>query len=114
MYKTLYILIKRGNMRIKLLVLMIVLPLFVYANEFYTLDELLQYALDNNTALKQSNLDLKVARARLGSARVNYLPDLSAGIGRTQSYDNIYFEGERVTNFAQLSVTKNIAFIYFS
>ena len=104
-------------MRFKILVFILVLPVLVFAEEFYTLDELLLHALENNTTLKQSNLDLDIARARLGAARVNYLPDLSAGLNRTHSYDNIHFDGERIQNFAQFSVIKNIALnneAYFS
>ena len=74
--------------------------------ENYTLEALLNYAFENNTTLQQSKINLNISQARRSSARVNYLPDLSAGLNRTedfaarsdennnshQSYNSMYFD----------------------
>jgi outer membrane protein len=74
----------------------------------YTLDDLVDTALQHNTTLRQSRLSLDMSQNRLSSARINYLPDISARIGRTESFDNIYFEGNATTNTMGFSVSKAI------
>jgi outer membrane protein TolC len=96
----------RGLMRIFFIIVMLC-PLYLFAG--YTLDDLIDVALSNNTTIKQSNLSLNISRARLSSARVNYLPELTGRAGRTESFDNIMFEGRDTQNFVGFSITKNIS-----
>jgi len=94
-------------MRLKLVIFILMIPIFIFGSEFYTLDELLQGALENNTTLKQANLNLQIARAGLHSSRVNYLPDLSAGIGRREDLEN-----DQTLHTANFSVEHRIALNY--
>ena len=95
-------------MKTILVFLLLLLPLIMFAQS-YTLQELLDQALEKNTTIKQAQLTLNVSRARLSSAKVNYLPDVSAFLGRRESFDNIMFEGNQTTNSMGFSVTKNIS-----
>jgi outer membrane protein len=102
-------------MKIKILTLILFLPVLIFAQN-YTLDELLDLAMNNNTTLKQSQLNLEISKARLHSARINFLPDVSVGVSRTESFDNIKFERARPDSIysygqdaAYFRVSKSIA-----
>ncbi|ARN72056.1 MULTISPECIES: TolC family protein [Nonlabens] len=64
----------------------------------WTLQECVQYALDNNISIKQSELDLKAADADKLSALGNLLPSLNAGAGVSE---NTGLSFNPVTNNAQ-------------
>jgi outer membrane protein len=95
-------------MKIRLLLLFLLLPVIMFA-ENYSLDQLIDYALENNTALKQSQLRLNRSRTALSSARVNYLPEVSAEIGRRENFATSPPETNQTTNFMGFSVQKSIA-----
>ena len=87
------------------------MPLFLVGQN-YTLEELLRLALQNNTSLQQSNINLEISQARRTSAKVNYLPDLSAGIGRTEDLDARNADGNWTTegtNTMYFDISKSIA-----
>ena len=57
-------------------------------SESYTLEGLIDVALQQNTSLKQSQINLDIAGARRSSSRINFLPDISSDIGRTEDLYN--------------------------
>ena len=95
-------------MKIKILLFIMIIPVLFYA-ENYSLDELLDQAMEKNTSLKQAKISLEISQAKLSSAKISYLPDISAGLGRTESFDNISFEDNKTNNFASFSISKNIS-----
>ena len=99
-------------MKIKILLLFLLAPVIIFAQN-YTLDELLGLAMENNTTLKQSQINLDISRARLHSARINYLPDLSAGLSRNEiiKYDTRY---DRLHGSDSLSTTADNAYFTIS
>lgn len=82
-------------MKIKILLFIMIIPVLFYA-ENYSLDELLDQAMEKNTSLKQAKISLEISQAKLSSAKISYLPDISAGLGRTESFDNISFEDNKI------------------
>jgi len=95
-------------MRKVLLIIIVGLPLLLTAQD-YTLSQLIDSAMQNNISIKRASLSLESSRARLGSARINYLPDISAGVSHTQSFDNIMFENPENTDRANFSISKTFA-----
>lgn len=75
----------------------------------WTLTECVQYALENNISIKQSELDLKITDAEKLSATGNFLPSLNAGASVSE---NTGLSFNPVTNNAQtttfLGATGNI------
>jgi outer membrane protein len=64
----------------------------------WTLAECVQYALENNISVKQSELDLKITEADKLSATGNFLPSLNAGLSVSE---NTGLSFNPVTNNAQ-------------
>ena len=96
-------------MKYRFLLIFLIVPI-ILISENYTLEELLNYALQHNTTLQQSNINLEISQARRSSARVNYLPDLSAGIGRTEDFEARRVNDDPVSmNFMEIGVSKSIA-----
>ncbi len=52
----------------------------------WTLQECVQYALDNNISIKQSKLDVSVSEETVVSAKGNFLPDLGASTSGNLSF----------------------------
>jgi len=70
------------------------------------LKELVEDAIDNNITLKQSKINLNISKAKQHSARVSYLPDLSAGFNHSEilKYDSRY---DRLNKSDTLSVSSD-------
>ena len=75
----------------------------------YSLEQLLDTALQQNTTLKQSILNVEKARLGLSSVRINYFPEISGSISRSENFDNIRFEGRQHINSMGFTISKNIA-----
>jgi len=84
--------------------LVLILSSLCIQAENYTLEQLLNYALENNTTLQQSGINLQIAHERRTSAKINYLPDLSAGAGRTED-----FVASDANNFMYFDISKSIS-----
>ncbi len=82
-------------------------------NKKWTLKECVEYALDNNISVKQSELDLQIAEVEELTAKGNFLPTLSARAGVSE---NTGLSFDPVTNNAQtttfLSATGGISVGY--
>jgi outer membrane protein len=78
-------------------------------NKKWTLKECVQYALENNISVKQSELDLELADIEKLTAKGNFIPSLNAGAGVSE---NTGLSFNPVTNNAQtttfLSASGNI------
>jgi len=51
----------------------------VYSQEFWNLEQCLEYAVKNSYEIKRAKLELNVKDVNLQQARENYLPNLNAG-----------------------------------
>lgn len=97
--------------KITLIIIIIVLFAFIgqAQNKKWTLKECVQYALENNISVKQSELDIKLAEVEKLTAKGNFLPSLNAGSGISE---NTGLSFNPVTNNAQtttfLSASGNI------
>ncbi|MCT4630441.1 TolC family protein [Winogradskyella sp.] len=95
----------------KITIIIIVLFAFIgqAQNKKWTLKECVQYALENNISVKQSELDIKLAEVEKLTAKGNFLPSLNAGSGISE---NTGLSFNPVTNNAQtttfLSASGNI------
>ncbi len=97
-------------MKKSIIIIVLILGVFSQAqNKKWTLKECVQYALDNNISVKQSELDLELADVDKLTASGNFLPSISANSGVSE---NTGLSFNPVTNNAQtttfLSVTGRI------
>lgn len=85
--------------------------------EEWTLQDCIQYALDNNIQIQQAELGLKEAEIDKSDALGNYLPDVSAGAsngwnsGLTQNVTSGILEQQTTRNFS-LNATASIAIFH--
>ena len=97
-------------MKKPIIIIILLLGVLVQAqNKKWTLKECVEYALENNISVKQSELDLQLADVDKLTAKGNFLPSLSASGGVSE---NTGLSFNPVTNNAQtttfLSVTGRI------
>ena len=99
-------LIKRLNMRkhhLNILIILFILPLGVFSQKSWSLEDCIQYAHESNIQIKQWELNTKVNANNLNQAKQQRLPGLNASInqnynfGRTLQADNTY-DNENITN----------------
>ncbi|MCL2064484.1 MAG: TolC family protein [Candidatus Cloacimonetes bacterium] len=72
-------------MKYKFFIIILIFPILLIS-ENYTLEELLRLALQNNTTLQQSNINLQMSQARRTSARVLLFPEVSGSIGTSENF----------------------------
>ncbi|MDR0829025.1 MAG: TolC family protein [Prevotellaceae bacterium] len=66
------------------------------AQTAWTLEECIKYAVEHNISIKQKEISQKAAQTDLNSAKMEFLPDLNAGVGqnwnfgRTQLVSGLY------------------------
>ncbi|MCK9328990.1 MAG: TolC family protein, partial [Candidatus Cloacimonetes bacterium] len=81
-------------MKLKTVIIIIstMLPNLLFSN-VYNLQYLIEQAQENNIELRQSKLNVKISESEFISSKINYLPDISASVSRTESFDTFLFEG---------------------
>ncbi|MBC3846145.1 TolC family protein [Winogradskyella echinorum] len=97
-------------MKKSIIVALLLFGVFAQAqNKKWTLKECVQYALENNISIKQSELNIETAEIEMLTAKGNFIPSLSAGAGVSE---NTGLSFNPVTNNAQtttfLSASGNI------
>ena len=86
-------------MKKSIIILLLLLGVFAQAqNKKWTLKECVQYALDNNISVKQSELDVELAEVEKLTAKGNFIPSLNAGAGVSE---NTGLSFNPITNNAQ-------------
>lgn len=67
-------------------------------NKVWTLEECVNYAIENNISIKQSELDIDIADQDLITAKGNFLPDLNANASQNWNFGSfIGQDGNRVS-----------------
>ena len=69
--------------------IIVILLLFVALGQAqdkkWTLKECVQYALENNISIKQSELDVELSEVEKLTAKGNFIPSLNAGVGISEN-----------------------------
>lgn len=68
--------------------LLLLLPLCLSAQRKWTLDECIQYAVENNINIQQREIDLKMQEIRLNTSKNAWLPDLGFMMAEQVSFGN--------------------------
>lgn len=78
----------RQTFKISIALLLLVLPFSspLEAQQLWTLEECIEYALEHNNDVKQQQLQVESGKVAINTAKMSRLPDLSASLG-----GNIYF-----------------------
>jgi len=97
-------------MKLKTVIIIIstMLPNLLFSN-VYNLQYLIEQAQENNIELGQSKLNVKISESEFISSKINYLPDISASVSRTESFDTFLFEGNETNNALNFSISKSIS-----
>ena len=97
-------------MKLKTVIIIIstMLPNLLFSN-VYNLQYLIEQAQENNIELRQSKLNVKISESEFISSKINYLPDISASVSRTESFDTFLFEGNETNNALNFSISKSIS-----
>ncbi|WP_298894147.1 TolC family protein [uncultured Psychroserpens sp.] len=85
-------------------------------NKKWTLIECVQYALENNISVKQSELDLESADIEMLTAKGNFLPSLNAGAGVSENTGlsfNPVTNNAQTTTFLSASGSVNVGYTIF-
>ena len=69
-----------------LITLLLLLPAVIYA-QAYTAEQLIDIGLENNFGIKQSEASYQISKERLGIARWDALPELSANLNATHDFE---------------------------
>ncbi|MBO6879822.1 TolC family protein [Winogradskyella sp.] len=99
--------------------IIIVLLLGVFAqaqNKKWTLKECVQYALENNISVKQSELDIELAEIEKLTAKGNFIPSLNLGAGVSENTGlsfNPITNNAQTTTFLSASGNINIGYTLF-
>ena len=85
-------------------------------NKKWTLKECVEYALENNISVKQSELDIELADIEKLTAKGNFVPGISAGAGVSEntglSFDPVT-NNARTTTFLSASGSINMGYTLF-
>ena len=96
---------------------MLLFGVFAHAqNKKWTLKECVQYALDNNISVKQSELDVELAEVEKLTAKGNFIPSLNAGAGVSENTGlsfNPITNNAQTTTFLSASGNINIGYTIF-
>ncbi|MDD4155166.1 MAG: TolC family protein [Candidatus Cloacimonetes bacterium] len=97
-------------MKLKTVIIIIstMLPNLLFSN-VYNLQYLIEQAQENNIELRQSKLNVKISESEFISSKINYLPDISASVSRTESFETFLFEGSETNNALNFSISKSIS-----
>ena len=87
------------NMRYSLTVLLLLVGILLFAqNKQWTLEECVNYAIENNLTVKQSVLDAKTAEENINTARGNFLPNLTGNASQNYNFGSfIGQDGRRIS-----------------
>ena len=104
-------------MKKSIVIVILLIGVFAQAqNKKWTLKECVEYALENNISVKQSELDLDLADIENLTAKGNFIPGISAGTGVSEntglSFDPIT-NNARTTTFLSASGNININYTLF-
>jgi len=104
-------------MKKSIVIVILLIGVFAQAqNKKWTLKECVEYALENNISVKQSELDLDLADIEKLTAKGNFIPGISAGTGVSEntglSFDPIT-NNARTTTFLSASGNININYTLF-
>ncbi|MBV7269772.1 TolC family protein [Winogradskyella luteola] len=104
-------------MKKSIIVIVFLLGIFAQAqNKKWTLKECVQYALENNISVKQSELDLELAEVEKLTAKGNFIPSLSAGAGVSENTGlsfNPVTNNAQTTTFLSASGSINVGYTLF-
>lgn len=104
-------------MRKSIIITLFLFGVLVNAQEKkWTLLECVNYALENNISVKQSELDLDVADVEMLTAKGNFLPSLSAGAGVSNNTGlsfNPLTNNAQTTTFVSASGNINVGYTLF-
>ncbi|MFC0603839.1 TolC family protein [Winogradskyella pulchriflava] len=85
-------------------------------NKKWTLKECVQYALENNISVKQSELDIEMAEVEKLTAKGNFIPSLNAGAGVSENTGlgfNPITNNAQTTTFLSASGSINVGYTLF-
>lgn len=87
------------NMRYSFTVLLLLVGILLFAqNKQWTLEECVNYAIENNLTVKQSVLDAKTAEENINTARGNFLPNLTGNVSQNYNFGSfIGQDGRRIS-----------------
>ncbi|WP_299122221.1 TolC family protein [uncultured Winogradskyella sp.] len=104
-------------MKKSIIVILLLLGVLVQAqNKKWTLKECVQYALDNNISVKQSELDIELADIEKLTAKGNFVPSINAGSGVSENTGlsfNPVTNNAQTTTFLSASGNINIGYTLF-
>ncbi|NRB84609.1 MAG: TolC family protein [Winogradskyella sp.] len=104
-------------MKKSIIILLLLFGVFAQAqNKKWTLKECVQYALDNNISIKQSELDVELAEVEKLTAKGNFIPSLNAGAGISENTGlsfNPITNNAQTTTFLSASGNINISYTIF-
>jgi len=83
---------KNSNKYIGICILMIILPISLYAQEIITLKAAIDSTLKNNLQIKQADFSRVLADQEVFQSKMNILPSLSAGLGGRITSGNFFDE----------------------
>ncbi|MCB5251334.1 MAG: TolC family protein [Candidatus Cloacimonetes bacterium] len=90
-----------------LITLLLLLPAVIYA-QAYTAEQLIDIGLENNFGIKQSEASYQISKERLGIARWDALPELSANLNATHDFEAT---GDKNSNSLSVRLSKRISLI---
>ncbi|WP_400075005.1 TolC family protein [Winogradskyella sp. R77965] len=104
-------------MKKSIIVILLLFGVLVQAqNKKWTLKECVQYALDNNISVKQSELDIELADIEKLNASGNFIPSINAGSGVSENTGlsfNPVTNNAQTTTFLSASGNINIGYTLF-
>ena len=100
--------------------IIVILLLFVALGQAqdkkWTLKECVQYALENNISIKQSELDVELSEVEKLTAKGNFIPSLNAGVGISENTGlsfNPITNNAQTTTFLSASGNINVGYTLF-
>ncbi|GHV42974.1 transporter [Bacteroidia bacterium] len=101
-------------MKKTIIILTILLPICGFAQQNWSLQSCIAYALEHNLQVKQSELSLQSSEISLKSAKNSFLPNISASLsdgfsfGRSQSRDGVYIDQNTNSGNAAIGADFNV------
>lgn len=88
--------------RLTTLFFLLLLALFSFSQENWTLDKCIDHALKNNLNIKESQLDVNLSKANLNKTAFDYLPTLNANASHGYNW------GQRIDPFTNTFATERV------
>ena len=82
--------------------------IFCSAQQGWTLEQCIQYAVDHNIQIQQSQLTVEQQEIELQTSKMAYLPDLNAGIGQNFSFGRATSNNNVIVNQSQAATSLNV------